>query len=68
MFKKLLIKLANKIIDKFGTHVIDTDSLILMYGSYFKIVQWNLCREIDGFDTLDIKAHDVSYSLKNKIG
>jgi len=37
MFKKFLLKLANKIIDKYGIHYLGQSSIICMYDRLFEI-------------------------------
>jgi hypothetical protein len=67
MFKNLLIKLANKIINKYNIHYLNEDSYIHMYNERFKIIEITLNKSEIYSTSVNIRGIDVFEYLKNSI-
>lgn len=67
MFKNILIKLANKIINKYNVHYLDTNSTINIYNNYFKIYRIDLTCDTSKGNYISIEGNDLyQYSFHNK--
>lgn len=67
MFKDLLVKLANKIINKYGIHILDQGSIIQMYNTRFYIKSYQFSKSYDYYSKLNLEAVDIFEKLEYKI-
>lgn len=66
MLKDLLIKLANKIINKYGIHVLDINSIIQMHNDGFRITSYDLRKSLDCYSTLSLECVDIMWDYRVK--
>lgn len=64
--KKFLLWLANKIYAKYEITKADTEKLFSFNNKIFKIISVRYDSGIDRVTSIEIKAYDVSYCLKNR--
>jgi hypothetical protein len=60
--KKILSRIANRIIDKYGIHYLKNDSIISLYdyNKMFKITSWHLDQFRGDINRLEIKSEDLT--------
>lgn len=59
MFKNLLLKWANKIINKYGIHEITLNSIVKFHDNYFEIVKIDLSLGLYGLSNIRLDGVEL---------
>lgn len=65
MFESLLLKFANNIINKYGIHILDTNSIIQIYDTRFRIQSYNYSKNLNDYSRLNLEGVDIIADMQN---
>ena len=63
MFKNLLVRLANIIINKYGIHILDNNSIIQVWDARFRIQSYNISKNLCEYNKINLEGIDIISNL-----
>lgn len=63
MFRNLLLKFANKIINKYGIHMLENNSIVQIWDTKFKIISYSITKTLYSDTTLQLEGIDILQNI-----